>query len=336
MKSTFVLLSLLMSLHLLAQNKGENTPSFFDDSELKEYSIQNILVEGEVENPSSVDLQLLYLNSFPTKIVVYGKDKNKFTGSYFVSGYSLFDIINQKKIKKANEAEFKPAVDLYVVVESDKGEKVVFSWGELFYSKNNYRAIIAKSVRSINPSKMKMKWTLPESTMLICGDDAFNFRSISNPTKITVKSFAGNYSKERVKEIYTPEFTFVNNDVNVTAKDISGIERRKFRGLGYGHGMGWKGTEEVEGFVFKDVINKYLTIDEKQIASTILCISAKDGYRVTYSLSEIVNRNDMNDFLLIEKNSSLEEGKYNLVATPDFFVDRNVRSVEKIEILNVK
>ncbi len=335
MKKLFVIILFAYAI-VFAQEKTETSPSFFDDSELKEYSLQSILVDGEVENPGSVDLQMLSTNGFPTKIVVYGKDKNKFVGSYFVSGYSLFDIINQKKVKKANEAEFKPAVDLYVIVENDKGEKVVFSWGELFYSKNNYRAVIVKTIRAINPSKMKMKWPLPETTVLVCGDDAFNFRSISNPTKITVKSFVGNYSKEKVKEIYTPEFSLISSDANVTVKGISGIEKRKFRGLGYGHGMGWKGTEEVEGLVLKDVMNKYFTVDEKQIASTILCASAKDGYRVTYSLSEIINRNDMNDFLLIEKNDSKEEGKYNLFATPDFFVDRNVRSVEKIEILNVK
>lgn len=335
MKKILFLFVLVLS-QSFAQDLTENTPSYFDDSEVKEFSLLRIIVEGEVENSGTVDLQLLPLNSFPFKTVVYGKDKNKFIGSYFVSGYSLFDIINQKKIKKASEAEFKPAVDLYVVVENDKGEKVVFSWGELFYSKNNFRAVIAKSIRGINPSKMKMKWALPESTILICGDDAFNFRFLSNPTKITIKSFAGNYSKERVKEIFTSEFSFVNNETKVIVKDIADIEKRKFRGLGYGHGMGWKGTEEVEGFVFKEIIKKYLTVDEKQIASAILCISAKDGYRVTFSLSEIINRNDMNDFLLIEKSGSLEEGKYNLFATPDFFVDRNVRSVEKIEIMNVK
>lgn len=335
MKKLFVIILFAYAI-IFAQEKAETSPSFFDDSELKEYSPLSILVDGEVENPGTVDLQLLPMNGFPTKLVSFGKDKNKFIGSYFVNGYSLFDIINQKKAKKANEAEFKPAVDLYVIVENEKGEKVVFSWGELFYSKSNFKAVITKSIRAINPSKMKMKWALPETTILVCGDDAFNFRSISNPTKITVKSFVGNYSPKRVKEIYAPEFSFSGSDANVTVKDISGIEKRKFRGLGYGHGMGWKGTEEVEGLVFKDVMSKYLTIDEKQIASTILCVSAKDGYRVTFSLSEIVNRNDMNDFLLIEKNGSLEEGKYNLFATPDFFVDRNVRSVEKIEILQVK
>jgi hypothetical protein len=133
---------------VFAQDKNGASPSFFDDSELKEYSIQSILVDGEVENPGTVDLQMLPVNNFPTKTVVYGKDKNKFIGSYFVSGYSLFDIINQKKVKKANEAEFKPAVDLYVIVENDKGEKVIFSWGELFYAKNNYRAVITKSIQS--------------------------------------------------------------------------------------------------------------------------------------------------------------------------------------------
>lgn len=327
---------LFLCVTAFAQDKNESSPSFFDDSEIKEYSLKSILVEGEVENPGAVDFALLPLNGFPAKDVFYGKDKNKFIGSYFFNGYSLFDIINQKKIKKANEAEFKPAVDLYVVVENDKGEKAVFSWGELFYSKDNFRTVITKSVRAINPSKMKMKWPLPEAPILVSGNDAFNFRSISNPTKITVKSFTGTYSKERIKEIYTSEFMVTNPSGSVVVKDISGIEKRKFRGLGYGHGMGWKGSDEVEGFVFKDVMKNYAKIDEQQIASTILCVSAKDGYRVTYSLSEIINRNDMNDFLLIEENGSLEKGKYDLFATPDFFVDRNIRSVEKIEILNVK
>ncbi|MDP3583036.1 MAG: hypothetical protein Q8S39_13970, partial [Ignavibacteria bacterium] len=227
-------------------------------------------------------------------------------------------------------------VDLYVIVENDNGDKAVFSWGELFYAKDNFKTVVTKSIRAINPSKMKMKWPLPEAPVLVSGNDAFNFRTISNPTKITIKSFVGTYSKERIKEKYTPEFTVKSTSGNVVVKDIVGIEKRKFRGLGYGHGMGWKGSDEVEGFVFKDVLKSYIAIDEKQIAATVLCVSAKDGYRVTYSLSEIANRNDMNDFLLIEENGSLEKGKYNLFATPDFFVDRNVRSVERIEILNVK
>ncbi len=309
--------------------------SFFDESPSKEYLISNILVEGEVENPGMVDLTSLPLNGFPVKNISYGKDKNRFLGAYFFSGFSLFDILKQKKIKKANEGEFRPFVDLYIIIENAKGEKAVFSWGEIFYSKDNFKVIIAKSVRAINPPNMKMKWQLPDETQLVCGNDAFNFRNIVNPTKIIIKSFAGKYSQERVKDLYTAEFEMVNLDRSFVVKEIVNVEKRNFRGIGYGHGMGWKGIENIEGFVFKDVLKSYILFDKQLIGNTILCVSAKDGYRVTFSLSEILNRNDMNDVLLIEITNSSVEGKYNLFATPDFFVDRNVRSVEKIEILTV-
>lgn len=335
MKKLF-LLSFLFALPLIAQDKNESTPSFFDDSEIKDFALTSIIVEGEVENPGAVELGSLQLNGFPFKDLAFGEDKNKFIGSFFVTGYSLFDIINVKKIKKANTEEFKPAVDLYVIVENDKGEKTVFSWGELFYSKDNFKVILTKSIRAINPSKMKMKWPLPDEPKIVCGNDAFNFRSISYPAKITVKSFTGKYSKEKVKETYVAEIAVVKGNENFIIKDVAGFEKRKFRSLGYGHGMGWKGVEDYEGFVFSRVLQKNVKFDVDEIRGTILCLSSKDGYRAMYSLSEIINRVDMNDFLLVEKTGSLEDGKYNLFATPDFFVDRNVRSVEKIEVLNIK
>jgi len=335
MKRIFILM-IIFTLSVIAQDKNESTPGFFDDSELKEFSIGSIIVAGEVENPGPVEFASLPLNGFPVKDLDYGNGKIKFTGSYFVSGYSLFDIINTKKIKKENGAEFGPLVDMYVIVENDRGEKAVFSWGEIFYSKNNFGTIITKSVRAINPPKMKMKWALPEEPRIFCLNDAFNSRSIGNPSRITVKSFAGNYSRERIKETFVPEIKIIKGDNSFSVKDLSGAEIRKFRGIGYGHGRGWKGTDEVEGALLSAILLKNANFDMNETRGTILCFSSRDGYRVTYSLSEIINRNDMNDFLLIEKNGSAEDGKFNSFATPDFFVDRNVRSVEKIEALNVK
>lgn len=333
MKKTIFLL-LLISLQISAQVSKTN--SFFDNLESKEYSLNNILIEGEVFEPGIVDLTSLPLCSFPGKDLSFQNNKNKFIGSYYYYGYSLYDILNQKLVKKANEEEFKPYVDLYLIVENDKGEKAVFSWGEIFYSKDNLKTIITKSVRAINPSKMKMKWELPNESRLVCGYDAFNFRSISNPTKIIVKSFAGNYSKEKIKNVFSPEILVLKGSEKIVIQDAAGFEKREFRGIGFGHGMGWKGIDIVEGFVFKNVLMNKVNIDLKEIGTAIVCASAKDGYRVTFSLSEIINRNDMNDFLLIEKNGAEDNGKFNLFATPDFFVDRNVRSVEKVEIVNVK
>ncbi len=333
MKTAFFSI-LLFTIPLLAQVKSEGTASFFDDSELKEFPMTSILLQGEIEDPSKVNLSALPLYGVPVKEVVTDAEGKKiFHGAYFYSGYSLYDILNMKSIRKTHEQEFKPAVDLYVIVENDEGKKAVLSWGEIYYSKDNFKIIIAQSVRAINPSKTKKQWPLAEKSKLICGNDLYPYRFLSNPTKITVTSAPGIYSQERVKETFSPHMSVVMGKEGVSISDVSQVEQRSFDFIGYGHGMGYKGIQHVEGYVLRNVLSTAIKISEFTIPSAVVVVSAKDGYRAAFSLSEIMNRNDMNDFLLIEKNGSLEDGKFNIFATPDYFVDRNVRSVEKIEII---
>jgi hypothetical protein len=64
--------------------------------------------------------------------------------------------------------------------------------------------------------------------------------------------------------------------------------------------------------------------------------SAKDGYRVVYSLSEIINRGDNQDFLLLDKKDTRSSGRYLLYPASDFFADRDIRSVEKLELLRAE
>jgi hypothetical protein len=78
---------------------------------------------------------------------------------------------------------------------------------------------------------------------------------------------------------------------------------------------------------------KVLPIDLRE---AVVVISAKDGYRSVFSVSEILNRSDNKDFLLIDQKDSSRDGRYTLFAPDDFFVDRNVKAVEKIEIARVK
>jgi hypothetical protein len=52
-------------------------------------------------------------------------DSNRFIGAYRYDGYSLYDILNHLILKKKNEAEFPPIIDMYVKVENDRGESVV-------------------------------------------------------------------------------------------------------------------------------------------------------------------------------------------------------------------
>jgi len=336
MKRLFLFFCFL-AIPLFAQELKENTSSFFDESEVKEFILKNIMVEGEVESPGMVDLSTLPIRNLPVKEFSFLNGKDKFIGSYYYSGYSLFDILNSKKVKKANQADFKPFVDLYVIVENDKGEKAVFSWGEIYYGKDNFQFLISKSVNAINPSKLKMKWPFPAEPRLICNRDAYNVRFIANPTKITIKSFSGNFAKQKPAEIFSPEIKIISGSKTETIEDIkSSVEKRKYKNIGYGHGMGYKGVKDVDGYLLKDILKAAMEFPYAELQNSIVCVSAKDGYRATYSLSEIINRSDNEDFLLSDRSDSKEDGKYSLFAAPDFFVDRNVRAVEKIEIVRVK
>lgn len=330
------LLVLLFSIQLFAQEVKSTTNSFFDDSESKEYSLTNILVDGEVENSGTVDLSTLPLSRIAIKEVDFINGKDKIKGAYFYSGYSLHDIINPKTVKKANEKDFKPYVDMYVVISNNKGEKAVYSWGEIYYTRDNFKTLLAKNVRAINPSKMKMKWPLPEEPRIICANDAFNSRFISNPTKITVKSFEGTFSSEKKENMYSPQIILKTETQTVTIAEITNVEKRSSINIGYGHGMGIKGINPVEGYLLKDVIKSNIKLEREDFKNAFVVVSAKDGYRCVYSLSEIMNRSDNEDFLLVDNKDSKENGRFSLYSTPDLFVDRNVRSVEKIEIFHIK
>jgi hypothetical protein len=62
----------------------------------------------------------------------------------------------------------------------------------------------------------------------------------------------------------------------------------------------------------------------------MVTISAKDGYRVAYSFSEIFNRNDQSEVLLINRDEDQQGGKFSIFPAADFFSDRAVKAINGI------
>jgi hypothetical protein len=329
---------ILFAAVALAQDTNQKTNSFFDDSESRSYALKTILVEGEVENAGPVDVSTLPLRSCPIKEAALEGGKPEFKGAYYYGGYALYDILDSKKVKKSSDSTFSPFVDLYVVVQNDQGEQAVFSWGEIYYSRNNFSILLSKSVQAINPSKMAVtKWPLPANPRLICAGDLLNVRFLSNPSKITVKSARGMFASQKPPSIYSAEMAIVAGTKSVSVREISpSMEKRTYDFVGYGHGMGFKGIEEIRGIPLKSILEGNMKLLPEDFRQSIAVISAKDGYRSVFSLSEIANRNDNLDFLIVDKKDSKEDGRFILFATPDFFVDRNVKAIEKIEIVRSK
>jgi hypothetical protein len=326
-------LSLFLVLLLASVAAQAQTNSFFDDSEIKTYPPKSISVQGEVQSPGPVELSPLPVRSVAIKEMGLENGQRVFKGAFFVNGYALCDILTGKVFKKAPVNTFSPPVDLYIIVENDKGEKAVFSWGEIYY-RNSFDILITKTIQPINPAHAKAAYLLPEAPRLVCATDLLNARFLSSPTKITVKSYHGPTPKDKPKDIYSQDLKLVTKTGAFTIGDIAAsIEKRTYSDVGYGHGMGFKGNENVSGYLLKDLIAMNLKLSPEMLREWIAVGSAKDGYRVVLTLSEIMNRSDNQDVLLVDKKDSQGNGRYFLYPAADFFADRDVRSIEKLELL---
>lgn len=306
--------------------------SFYERGPGVAYTLPAITVEGEVENPGPVDLAALPLREATVKELDYVDGKEVFRGAYLVSGYSLYDILKNKTVKKARE-DFKPETDLYVVVENAAGKKAVFSWGEIYYTADGFGAMVAARVRSVPMGKRDTQWPLPAGPRLVCSTDLYNSRFIADPVKITVKSAPGEYPGAKHQAAYAPELRLVYGEKRVVVKGPGKAEQRTYVQAGYGHGTGFKGLKRETGFLFKDVLAG-LGLEPKDYAASLVVVSAGDAYRAAFSLAEIMNRGDNRDFLLVDSGKT-KDGRFSLFSAADFFVDRNVRSAAKAEILKI-
>jgi hypothetical protein len=63
-------------------------------------------------------------------------------------------------------------------------------------------------------------------------------------------------------------------------------------------------------------------------------MAAKDGYRGVFTFSEIFNRNDQSETLLIFIPDEKDGGAFRLFPAGDFFSDRAIKAVESIYVLD--
>ena len=315
----------------------EKTNNFYDNVETHSLKGGDIMVEGEVENPGKVDFSKLVKRSLIVKETLLTDSGDEFVGAYRYDGYSLFDILSHSVLDKKNEDHFRPIIDLYVEIENDKGEKVVVSWGELFYPSNLHQIIVATEVARIVPSKTDDLWPLPTDIKLVFGADLFTERNISNPVKITVKSFDAEFEVNKgMKPMYAPEVAFYNQGelVETLKAYPNDMEETTLHTIFYGRGRGIHSTQPFSGIQFKEYLKTQTAITKENIQTGYVLFVARDGYRCYYSYSEICNRNDQQDVLLIHRPEQDHGGAFRLFPSADFFSDRAVKSVDRIYYSN--
>jgi hypothetical protein len=253
-KATWVILltAVLAGLALAGENND-----YFDDAAATTLAGPDLTIAGDVETPGSVDVSRLPIRTVTVRETELRDGRPAFVGAYRYDGYSLFDILRDVKVAKKNAAEFRPMIDLLVVVENASGEKAVLSWGEIFYTNVQHRSLVAVRVSPVIPSHSDERWPVPADTRLVCADDLVSARQIRQPVKITVVSCPFAYAVNRdLSPLYSPAIRLVADGEEKGRLESlpAAAGERVYPTVAYGHGMGFHGVSEFHGRSAKDVL----------------------------------------------------------------------------------
>ena len=317
-------------------DSSDMTNNFYDNVETYPLPVKELFIDGEIANPGKVDFTNLPVRSVIVKeTLLDSAGGDRFIGAYRYDGYSLFDILDKRILKKVNINEFKPIIDLYVEIENEKGEKIVFSWGEIYYPNDLHKILIANSVSRIVPSKTKELWPLPVESKIVAASDLVTERNISSPAKITVKSYPHSFTVQQgMSPMYSSRIDIFSSSKKVEQIETlpANLTNVTFNTVFYGRGKGIHSTTPFVGILLKELLLKYYPVTRENLKSGMICIAGIDGYRSAVSYSELFNRNDQQEFMLIKTKADEDGGHFRIFAASDFFSDRAIKSVSEIHL----
>ncbi|HBC77117.1 MAG TPA: hypothetical protein DCZ51_00710, partial [Bacteroidales bacterium] len=195
--------------------------------------------------------------------------------------------------------------------------------------------LIADGVSRIVPSKTKDLWKLPSESKIISGNDLITERNISSPVKITVKSFPKSFNVVKgLSPMFSKQVTLYENGrlIRTLADYPPASEEVTFNTIFYGRGKGIHSTEPFKGVILRDILTLIYPVSGENLKKGIMCVSAEDGYRCSLSYSELFNRNDQQEFLLIKTEPGEDGGLFRMFPAADFFSDRAIKSVSEIHL----
>lgn len=316
------------------QSPGKNTNSFFDNDTVFQLLMNDIYIDGEVFNPGKADLSKLPLYPVIVKETLIDSNGDpSFIGAYKYEGYALSDILDLYKPKKANADAFPPLIDLYIEIYNDLGERVVFSWGELYYPNKFFNIILATRVMRIVPEKSGERWPLPVDCKIIVASDLLTARNIIRPTRIVVRSCVKDIFTDKGKFPLESDFVrvFVDDRIEDTLFGLpENCDPLTLQTVFYGKGRGLHSTKPFTGCNAKTILSSHVDISTRNLSNGLVLFVADDGYRAIFTLSELCNRNDQEYSLILFNPDDQGAGRFRLFPSCDFFSDRAVRGLSEI------
>jgi hypothetical protein len=326
----------LLALTLLLPAQENN--DFYDNEPFIDLPLGPIEVAGEVVQPGKADLATLPLRTVMVREARLENGKPAFVGSYVFQGYSLFDILRERIVKKKNEKEFSSVIDLFVVVENKKGDRAVFSWGEIFYPTVPHRVLVAAKAAIIIPSMTKERWPLPTVSKVVAANDLVSERNLDDPIRITVLSPPLSFAVEKGKSPLISASAWIvdhGREVGKISRLPESIPLLTLPSVFYGRGKGFHGISYFEGALLRMILKDVYPAEKQNLKRDYLVLAGEDGYRAVFSASEVFNRNDNGEFLVCDRGKE-DGGRFSIYPGPDFFSDRAVKALKEIHFLTIE
>ena len=318
-------------------------------SDVYAYSGNPISITGAVRQP--LNLSIEDINRYQTVRVQLNEvmKDGTYKGVFYYRGVPLRTLLDMAYIEK-EESAFSKKTDMAILVRGRDGKEVALSWGEIFY-RNSSDIIVATSASPIVPHKncaschdadfyqpymdqLSRDIGFPK---LVVASDAYSDRSIEDIVSIEVIDPRPRKPAVNPEILFSPEFT-ITGDVKeeITITDFSPYPKAKERVKHLGEGRGFHGISDFSGAPLKAMLDE-AGVDHD--LSQVFYVSAPDGYYALFSYGEVYLNRDEESIIMADRADTepIEEGgKFFLIPTEDLMADRDVKSVERIEVLNLK
>jgi hypothetical protein len=187
----------------------------------------------------------------------------------------------------------------------------------------------------IVPSKTKDLWPLPDKARLVVGSDLITERNITDPIRIAVRSVSISYPVDRSIKMWSPQIKTEGfpSSHPILEELPSDLVDRSFEQVFYGRGMGIHGITKTRGVYLKELFSDDLKPDRNLIRHGLFVIAAIDGYRCSMTYSELMNRNDNAEVMIMDEDNYEGAGRFSCLFTADFFSDRAIKSMTEIRLL---
>jgi precorrin-4 methylase len=276
-------------------------------------------------------------------------EDGSYRGVFYYTGVPLRTLLETAFVQKG-ETSFSKGVDLAVRIRNRDGKQVALSWGEIFY-KNPGRILLAISARPIMPHHDCKACHTPEKykprlnqlhrkigfPKLVITGDAYADRCLENVSAIEVIDLRPGKPTTKMKKLFSPECTVTGKDMQtIVLRDLSNRPRRALRVKHLGEGKGYHGINEFSGVPFKTLLKDAGT---KPDLNLVFLASAPDGYRSLFSYGEVFLDPLGDRIILADKMDGKplkQGGRFFLIPPDDLMADRDVKAVEKIEVLSLK